>query len=293
MEEDTLTRYLESRHTTKTAISYNYSITQFLRNNPDAETYGYQKIIDYLLELKEQGQTGMYRSKILASIKKYYEYLLHTGVRETHPCRRLHIRSDRQKGMNFQSLFTMQELELLLNREERYRYLDHRNKLMISFLIYQGVTSEELTRMRVSDIDLDEATVYVMGSKLLHGRSLPLHASQLDYFARYIEDSRPFLLGDNKSTNRLFINKLGKEETVDGIHTMIEPLKPLFSNRKLCPSTIRKSVISHWMNVRSFSLEDVQLMAGHKWPSSTERYKRVDMEEQRQLINQLHPLNDV
>jgi len=293
MEHESLKTYLRSMHTAKTAISYNYSIVQFLRSNPEAEKYGYQNIIDYLLELKEAGHCGMYRSKILASIKKYYEYLLHTGIRSSHPCRRLHIRDNRQKGMNFHSLFTLQELELLLTREERYRYLNDRNKLLISFLIYQGITSEEVTKLTTSDIDLEDATIRIKGSKLLHGRTLPLRASQLVYITKYLEESRPFLLGEHKSTNRLFLNKLGKEETVDGIHAMIQPLKPLFANRKLCPSTIRKSVISYWLNVRNIPIEDVQQMAGHKWPSSTERYKRVDMEEQRILINQLHPLNDV
>lgn len=293
MEHETLKSYLQSMHTVKTATSYNYSIAQFLRTNPDAETYGYQNIIDYLLELKEQGQSGVYRSKILASIKKYYEYLLHIEVRSNHPCRRLHIRDNRQKGMNFHSLFTMQELELLLNREERYQYLEQRNKLMISFLIYQGLTSEEVTRMNIGDVDLEDSTVYVRGTKLLHGRTLPLVASQHAFVTRYLEESRPFLLNDKKPTKRLFLTKLGKEETVDGIHSMIEPLKPLFANRKLCPTTIRKSVISHWTNVRQIPIEDVQQMSGHKWPSSTERYKRVDMEGQRSLINQLHPLNDI
>ena len=51
------------------------------------------------------------------------------------------------------------------------------------------------------------------------------------------------------------------------------------------------SVIANWLNDRKILLEDVQLMAGHKWPSSTERYKRADLEEQHRLINEFHPLN--
>ena len=195
--------------------------------------------------------------------------------------------------MNFHALFTMQELELLLNREERYKYLEHRNKLIISLLIYQGITSEEITRLNIADVSLEHSTVYIRGTKLLHGRTLPLVASQHSFVTRYLDESRPFLLSSERQTRRLFLTKQGKEETVDGIHAMIQPLKPLFANRKLCPATIRKSVISHWMNVRNIPIEDEQQMSGHKWPSSTERYKRVDMEEQRSLINQLHPLNDI
>ena len=37
-------------------------------------------------------------------------------------------------------------------------------------------------------------------------------------------------------------------------------------------------------------LEDVQLFAGHKYPSTTERYRRKDINEQQELINKFHPL---
>ena len=41
---------------------------------------------------------------------------------------------------------------------------------------------------------------------------------------------------------------------------------------------------------KKIPLEDVQLLAGHRFPSSTERYKRVDTAQQRALINRFHPL---
>jgi site-specific recombinase XerD len=194
--------------------------------------------------------------------------------------------------MNFEELFTLEELELMLDREERYRYLDHRNRLLISLLIYQGLASEEITRLNVSDMDLDDGTVRVRGSRSLNGRVLPLRPSQVTLVTKYLEDSRPFLLGKKRPTSRLFLTKVGSEETVDGIHAMVEQLKALFPSRKLCPSTIRMSVISYWLNVRKIPVEDVQQMAGHKWPSSTERYKRADMDEQRNLLNQFHPLQN-
>lgn len=291
MQQETLLAYLHSMHTAKTAESYNYSIVKFLSSNPQAESYTYQDIVDYMLALKKEGQTDTYRSKILASIKKYYDYLMYIDVIKKHPCRRLQIKDHRKKGMNFEELFTTDELLLLMDREARYRYLDHRNRLLTSLLIYQGLTSEEVTRLNLSDMDLDDGTIRVRGSRMLHGRVLAMHPTQVSLLTKYLEDSRPFLLNKKRPSSRLFITKLGADESVDTIHAMFDPLKMLFPGRKLCPSTIRMSVISNWLNDRKIPLEDVQQMAGHKWPSSTERYKRADMDEQRKLINQFHPLN--
>jgi len=293
MEHQSLAEYLESLHKLSSAKSYHFSIVKFLTTNPEAEQYGYQDIVNYLLELKKQKLSDTYRSKVLASIKKYYDYLIYIEVRKYHPCRRLHIKDGRKKGLNFEELFTADELELLLTREERYRYLGHRNKFLISLLIYQGLASSELVKLTVQDIDLDDATINIKASRQLSGRILPMHRTQVMLASLYLEDSREFLIKKGKPTNKLFITKLGASETVDGIHAMLEPLKGLFPHKTLNPKTVRMSVIANWLNERKLPLEDVQLMAGHKWPSSTERYKRANLEEQRRLINQFHPLSNL
>jgi len=77
---------------------------------------------------------------------------------------------------------------------------------------------------------------------------------------------------------------------VDGIHYVIESLKALYPDRTLNPLTIRQSVISNMLNEKKTPLEDVQLFAGHKYPSTTERYRRKDINEQRELIKKFHPL---
>jgi len=293
MQYPTLLEYLQSAHTSSSAKSYHFSIVKFLTTNPDAEKYGYQDVLDYLLELKNQKLSGTYRSKVLSSIKKYYDYLMYIDLRDNHPCRRLNIKDSRKKGINFETLFSADELELLFNREERYQYLGHRNKFLISLLIYQGLASNEVVRLTVQDIDVDAATIYVRPSRQLRGRTLGMHPTQVMLATRYLEDSRPFLLKKDASTNKLFITMTGATETVDGVHSMLEPLKALFTYKTLNPKMIRMSVIANWLNDRKIPLEDVQQMAGHKWPSSTERYKRANMDEQRRLINQYHPLCNI
>jgi site-specific recombinase XerD len=103
-----------------------------------------------------------------------------------------------------------------------------------------------------------------------------------------METSRKNLL--KSTTNHLLISTLGVVETVDGIHSMILPLKALYPDRNLTPLSIRQSVISNLLNEKKMPLKDVQLFAGHKYPSSTEQYRRKDINEQRELINRFHPL---
>ncbi len=184
-------------------------------------------------------------------------------------------------------MFSSEELQLLLSRENRYQYLDTRNAVLLSLLIYQGLTSEELVQLRVKDIDLDNGTVYVKASANLNRRKLELTLKQMMPLATYINDVRPELQRCN--TDKLILNKLGKPISVDGIHAVTEQLKALFPDRNLNPRTIRMSVICNWLNEKKIPLEKVQELAGHKWPGTTEKYIKVDSENERELINKFFP----
>lgn len=284
---ETIDKYLYKNHTDQTAKTYLYYIDVFLMQHPKAKTYLYKDIIDYVDDFKRKNpEINMLCSKF-AAIKRYYDYLLQTGQRKDHPCKNLHLKS-KVKAIQIQDLFSTVELESLMNRENKYKNLDLRNKIIISLLINQALLSAELCRIEIRDIDLDAGTIYIKGSKTGTARTLDLKPNQILLIQKYTETARKKLL--KSSSTCLIITQRGDAETVEGILSMIEPLKALYPERKLRAVTIRQSVLSNLLNEKKASLEDVQLFAGHRWPSTTERYRRKNLEEQRILINMYHPL---
>lgn len=114
-----------------------------------------------------------------------------SGYRTDHPCKRLNIKVKRNQAVQVQNLFSSEELQLLMTRENRYQYLDTRNNVLLSLLIYQGLTSYELARMDVKDIDLDNGTIYIKSSANLNRRTLELVNKQIILFSKYINEVRP------------------------------------------------------------------------------------------------------
>jgi integrase/recombinase XerD len=57
---------------------------------------------------------------------------------------------------------------------------------------------------------------------------------------------------------------------------------------KLTSRKIRESVIVYWLKTKD--IRTVQYLAGHRYVSSTERYKKLDMEHLKEQVNELHPL---
>lgn len=288
MTKPTIESFLLQSYSEQTVKSYMFAINHFLVMNPKAKRYKYRNIVDYMEEIGKQQPNAKYRVVILSAIKKYYDYLVMSGYREDHPCRKLNIKVNSNQAVQVQDLFSSEELQLLLTRENRYENLDTRNSVLLNLLIYQGLTSDEIIRLNVRDIDLDTGTIYIKASSNLNSRRLQLLAKQILLFSKYINEVRPRML--RSATDKLIITKLGKPIAVNSIHAMIEPLKPLFPDKNLNPKTIRMSVICNWLNEQELSLEHVQELAGHKWPGTTEKYFKVNSFQQRELINKYFPI---
>lgn len=288
MNKLTLENFLLQGYSAQTVKSYLFAINHFLKMNPKAKRYKYNNIVEYMEEISEQQSNGKYRVVILSAIKKYYDYLVMSGYRTDHLCKRLNIKVNSNQAIQVQDLFSSEELQLLMTRENRYQNLDTRNNVLLNLLIYQGLTSDEIIRLDVKNIDLDVGTIYIKASSNLSSRKLPLLSKQIILFSKYINEVRPKML--RSKTDKLIISKLGKSITVDSVHAMIQPLKALFPDKNLNPKTIRMSVICNWLNEQKLALEQVQALAGHKWPGTTEKYLKVDSLQQRELINRFFPI---
>ncbi len=280
--------FLLQNYSEQTVDSYMFAINHFLKMNPKAKRYKYRNIVEYIEEISHQQPNAKYRVVILSAIKKYYDFLVMSGYRADHPCKKLNIKVKSNQAVQVQDLFSSEELQLLLTRENRYENLDTRNNVLINLLIFQGLTSDEIIKLTVRDIDLDAGTIYIKSSSNLNNRKLQLLANQILLFSKYINEVRPKML--RSTTDKLIITKLGKPIAVNSIHAMIEPLKPLFPDKNLNPKTIRMSVICNWLNEKKLPLEKVQELAGHKWPGTTEKYLKVDSLQQRELINRFFPI---
>jgi integrase/recombinase XerD len=220
-------------------------------------------------------------------IKKFYDYLIEKGIRDTHPCRRLVIKGKDSSDVIHHELFTPVELEQLLHREEKYPSLRIRNQVIISLLIYQGLTISEIEKLKLYHIDLDTGMINVPRSKTISKRTLPMQSSQQLLFYRYLHEVWP--KQEIESQDAFILNKLGDPLQKQPVKSLIKSMKYLFPNKNLNPTNIRKSVIANWLNVQKIPLDQVQLMSGQKWATSTEKYKYNDEDEEREMINRFFP----
>jgi integrase/recombinase XerD len=285
----TIQAFLKNNYTPSTVRIYLFEINHFLAflGKEKARAARYKDIITYVHHLRKQYDNPATISRIVHAIKQYYFFLIETNKREDHPCRRLQIKRRNAGEIQIQDLLSKKELEMLLQREERYEILTLRNRVVMSLLVHQALRPKEIEQLKSEDLDLEKGEFYTKGTPKTNARTLPLKPEQIMLFYRYVNEVRPQLV--KSETEAFIITQKGTPQTAEGIHYLIETFRPMFPTKRLTPTTIRQSVIAAKLKSGN-DLRIVQVFAGHKKPSATEKYRQNNLEALKLAINKHHPL---
>lgn len=284
-----LSEYLKDNYSRATAKAYEREILIYLGNMNEAEKAMYKDIVSYFGRLRMRYTNSKTIHRIVFSIKAYYEYLISSGKRKDNPAKSIKLRDKLSNDIQLQDLFTAEELESLLNKLERYNNLDYRNKVLMSLLIYQALQPKELESLTIKDINLHQGTIYIKSTPTTNRRELSLKPTQIMLFYQYIFKFRSILI-KNKSIENLIVSQRGEAMNAQDISSHVKRIYGnRFPGRKVSSQTIRQSVITNLLKAGN-DLRVVQTFAGHKHPSTTEKYKQNKVEELKAGINKYHPL---
>ena len=230
-------------------------------------------------------------------VKIYFNYLLETGLRGDHPCSELFLKDKIDKQIQVDTLYSPETLETFFETYQirKKKYLENRNKIIISLLIYQALTVKEIAELEIQNINLEKCEIFIKANEELtakspQSRTLPLQAKQILLIYNYLEKDRVKLLQYNnkKETETSFIlGQYGEKINPHGIGKMINETKP--KTEQIKPIRIRQSVIANLLKKEN-DTRIVQVFSGHRRASTTIQYKQTELEALQQAVNQYHPI---
>ena len=145
---------------------------------------------------------------------------------------------------------------------------------------------DELAVIEPADIDLHKGTVYIKKTGRAARRTLKLEGHQILPLQEYITEILPQLREKANKQSEKLIFSIGKnpdiKEMVCDLNKQLRKRYPRFKTL----IHIRSSVIALWIEQKN--IIEVQYMAGHNNINSTERYKRVSMQDLRKALDQYH-----
>lgn len=287
-----LQQYLKNEYSKTSTSGYEAMINRFLLAlGSKAEKGTYTDILDYIGLLREQNLHPKSLRNNLFAIKIYYRFLVATGKRNDHPCQYLYLKDQINRAIQVEALYPKETIENLFESwESKNKINQTRDKIIISFLVYQALTVLEITQIKCSDINLEDGTVKVKGNSKNKGRTLSLKPKQILLFHNYLKTEYKSYYRKQTPSKRkeyFLLSEEGLQLYQGGINRMINGGKD--QQNKLIPLKIRQSVIAHLLKENN-DIRIVQEFAGHRRTASTEAYKQTGLEELKSAIDKLHPL---
>ena len=286
---NTFETYLQQKKFAKATVyqhcRYCGQFLEWLEAQPiSPEDCSYNDLLSWVDQLKQNGDNIKLINRKLLSVRHWFSFFQLKDKEVANPAAGLYLKSGRNRLVS--GIVSFDNLEKLY---QSYPVTDERtlrNKVILSLLVYQGVTTDELHHLETGHVKLREGKVKVPGSRRSNGRILHLQAFQVLDIQQYLLRVRPKLTSEKEG--QLFLSMEGHTELKSSLHHLFRALK-LLDEQISSAGQIRQSVITYWL--KNHNLRQVQYMAGHKYVSSTERYQQNNIEDLQKEVNRYHPLN--
>jgi integrase/recombinase XerD len=276
----------------------------FLEWIKDETPITYPELLSYINHCNDKNNSTRLINRKLAAIRKYYDYLQSKGEALKNPASGLFLKGKKTGVPN--NLLERKELQELYNHYQPYDLRTTRNKVILSLLINQAVTTDELHKLEPGHLKLKSGKIEIPGGKHSNGRVLELAANQIIELQEYLNETRPAILKAIRKTpkwsgrkaakpdfkrleNQLIISVNGSTSIKNSQHHLIKALQQINPKVRSC-GQIRQSVIAEWLKTED--VRNVQYKAGHRYVSTTERYQTNNLEDLQEALNIHHPLNN-
>lgn len=253
------------------------------KQHTSVNSIDYKTTLKYIKYLTQQGNSKKTINCKIANLKIYFNYLMQEAYRVDNPLEQVIIKGT-PKTIHH-NLLSSDELEDLYYSYESPTNSEKRNKIVVGLLVYQGLSTTDLSHLKLEDLQLGKGKIYIPSTLRSNARTLELKPWQIMEAIEYVNHIRPQLQKYLKNySDQLFIINARFTVITSHIGKQLKKQNQKFSNVK----QLRASVITQWLT--QHNIRKVQHLAGHRYISSTEKYKQDDLENLHEIVNTLHPI---
>lgn len=238
----------------------------------------------YLEHLNMKGKSQSTCTRIVASIKCYFRYLVSLKIIPSNPAGAIKSKKAERK---LPGILDANEILLLLSQPSGQDYKSIRDKAMLELLYATGIKVSEIIELKLTDINVQLGILHMHNSR--HERIVPIYPAAAKHLNYYISTVRPAIV-QNSDEDTLFTNMNGQPMSRQGFWKIIKHYAQKAGIAKdITPHTLRHSFAAHLLE-NGAQLSDIKEMLGHSDISSTQIYAQFIKSKYVQTYSKFHPL---
>jgi integrase/recombinase XerD len=245
---------------------------------------GRRLVLDYLIDLKDQGLRVTTISRRLVAVRMFFCYLFREGLLGENV---MEVMDSPKPWRVLPGILSLKEVDRLLAAAVGSDRISLRDRAILELMYASGLRVSEAAALKVDDIHFDGGYVRCMG-KGRKVRVVPFGEAARGSLERYLEEGRPLFVRD-PAERGLFLTYRGRGFTRKGLWKTIRSYaRRAGIDKPVSPHTLRHSFASHLL-ANGAPLRVIQEMLGHADIATTQIYTRVDQGRLRSVHAAFHP----
>lgn len=282
----------------KTLQAYEIDLSQFQQyqdyKSLDIDEFDKHKVKDYIHHLYEQGLKAKTIKRKVAVIKAFFTYLEFDEVILVSPFRKMKIQIKEPKLLpkTIELKEIIKILKFLYKKKEAFMNKDIysykalvRDIAIIETLFSTGMRVSELCNIKQSNINLQAGIIKIKG-KGDKERVIQICDSEVK---KTLKEYSELFNDQIKHTKCFFINRFDNQISEQSVRLMIKKYQKMVGlDKHLTPHMFRHSFATLLLE-EGVDVRYIQHMLGHSSISTTQIYTKVNMKQQKKILNTKHP----
>jgi len=288
---DTFLNYIsvERGLANNTIISYREDLQLYLDYIEECHIDALSKIdkaniTNFMLSQKDRGIAPNSIARRLAAIRMFHRFLARERIIKNDPSALI---DSPKLWKRVPDTLTINEVDALIAAADVHDTQGIRDRAILETLYATGMRVSEVVNLKKDNVNLEIGFLRCIG-KGNKERVIPLGKKAIAGITRYLEVSRPKLLG-KKEADYLFLSRFGRKTSRQSLWKMIKKYaKQAHIKKPIKPHIMRHSFATHLLE-HGADLRSVQEMLGHSSISTTQIYTHINKDRLKSIHKQFHP----
>ena len=241
-------------------------------------------ITNFMLSQKDRGIAPNSIARRLAAIRMFHRFLARERIIKNDPSALI---DSPKLWKRVPDTLTINEVDALIAAADVHDTQGIRDRAILETLYATGMRVSEVVNLKKDNVNLEIGFLRCIG-KGNKERVIPLGKKAIAGITRYLEVSRPKLLG-KKEADYLFLSRFGRKTSRQSLWKMIKKYaKQAHIKKPIKPHIMRHSFATHLLE-HGADLRSVQEMLGHSSISTTHIYTHINKDRLKSIHKQFHP----